>query len=216
MANPRKTDAPPSGGTAQRKAQERDITILTQSQLRMSGRARVLERLLHLFSDVERLAGNLDDVLDAALEAIPAEAGSILLVDAEGADFRFVAARGPVGARLLGIRLPLHEGLAGDCARQRKPLSVSDVKQDPRFSREISERLGFETKSLLAAPMMHKGDVLGVIEIVNRKWGDVFPRHEVELLDRIARAAGSLVRLGGALGARLPEPPSPPVANREG
>lgn len=186
-------------------AKNRELSVLAEAHARMGTRARVLERLLHLFSDVERLYWNLEAVLDAALEAVPAEAGSVLLLDADAQVLQFVAARGPVGPRLMGLRLALDEGLAGDCARQKKPLAVSDVQQDPRFAREISETLGFDTRSLLAAPMINRGEVLGVIEIVNRKDGDVFARHEVELLDRIARAAGSLARLGFTAGARLPQ-----------
>jgi len=204
-AIPRAGEAPGQGVAWDR---ERDMTILSTAHGRLSVRVRVLERILHMFSRVERLEDNFEALLDAVLDAIPAEAASILLADPDAGELVFVAARGPVAQRILGLRMKLADGLAGECVRQGRALAVSDVQRDARYARAISDSLGFETRSLIAVPLLHAGEIFGAIEIVNRRGGDVFPRSELEFLDRIGRAGGSLVHLSRLLQSS-PPPPDP-------
>ena len=160
-------------------------------------RANALDRMLHVFSDVSDPARCFTEVLDIVGEAVPCEAASLLLVTGEDGTMTFIAATGPVAEKIKGMKLPPGIGIAGACAADRHVISVSDVKSDPRFARELSESLGFETSSLLAVPVVHKGDLCGVIELVNKKGDDTWSRHEIELIERLARAAGALVNLIG-------------------
>jgi len=170
---------------------------LTALYSRHQVRANALDRMLHLFSDLSTPARAFAEVLDIVGEAVPCQASSLLLITGEDGTMSFVAATGPVADKILGLKLPPGKGIAGACANDRHVISVSDVQKDPRFARELSESLGFETCSLLAVPVIHRGDLCGVLEIVNKKGSDDFPRHEVELVERLARATGALVNLMG-------------------
>ncbi len=172
-----------------------------ESAARLSVRNRVLERLLCLFGSEappERLQG---DLLDAAMEAVPCEASSYFARNARGG-LTVTAARGRVSEGLLGLRLKMGQGLAGACAHDARTIVVSDVGKDPRHAAQVARALGFETRSLLAVPIVHDGEVYGVIEIVNKAGGDAFQRHEVELVERVGRTAGALE----ALRRRRPAP----------
>jgi Nif-specific regulatory protein len=70
---------------------------------------------------------------------------------------------------------------------------VSDVASDPRHAAAFTQALGFETRSLLAVPVLHQDRVLGVIELVNKTGSNQFQRHEIELVERIGRTAGDLL-----------------------
>ncbi len=70
---------------------------------------------------------------------------------------------------------------------------MSDVANDPRHAAAITKALGFETRSLLAVPVVHQDRALGVIELVNKTGSNAFQRHEVELVERIGRTAGDLL-----------------------
>lgn len=177
---------------------EQEKEILSGAYARVQIRNRALERLLHTFTDLSDPNKVLQEIMDTAMEAIPSEAGSLLLTQ-PGGDLRFVAARGPVAHKLIGICLRRGVGIAGACALDKQIITVSDVGQDPRHAAEISRQFGFTTTSLLAAPIIHKGDVLGVLELVNKKDENIFPRHEIELMERVTRAAGSLLYLMDAL-----------------
>lgn len=169
---------------------------LMESAARLSVRNRVLDRLLCLFGSQagpERLQA---DLLDTAMEAVPCEASSYFVRNPRG-DLTVTAARGRVSGQLVGLKLKKGQGLAGACAHDARTIAVSDVARDRRHAAQVAKALGFETRSLLAVPVTHGGEVSGVIEIVNKTGGDEFQRHEVELLERIGRTAGDLFALRG-------------------
>lgn len=173
----------------------RDFTVLSRSVGQFSVKARLWERLLHLFTDVSNPRKNLGSLLDATMEAIPSDAGSVLLMDPVRLDYVFVAARGPVAAKVLKIRLAPGQGIVGAAMLGKHVLAVSDVTKEPRFAADISKALGFPTRSILASPVIHQGDVLGAVELVNKQGDDVWTGPEIEMLERASRVAGCLVKL---------------------
>lgn len=69
------------------------------------------------------------------------------------------------------VPLKLDEGIAGWSFSQNETAIVNDVERDTRFSIASDVKLGFRTKSLLAAPMRAPDRVLGVLELVNKRSG---------------------------------------------
>jgi len=85
---------------------------------------------------------------------------SIMLFDEEQQIFRH---RLDVkhGQRVQGkLRVAASEGLVGAAATSREPVVVPDVTADPRYL-----MVNPETRSELAIPMMHKGKVIGVLDL---------------------------------------------------
>jgi phosphoserine phosphatase RsbU/P len=85
---------------------------------------------------------------------------SIMLYDEEQQVFRH---RLDVkhGQRVQGkLRVAATEGLVGAAATLREPVVVPDVTADPRYL-----MVNPETRSELAIPMMHKGKVIGVLDL---------------------------------------------------
>jgi Nif-specific regulatory protein len=167
---------------------------LMESAARLSVKNRVFERLLCLFGSEAGLDRLHADLLDIAMEAVPCEASSYFARNVRG-ELVITAARGRVSDQLVGLKLRKGQGLAGACAQDARVISVSDVTRDPRHAAQVAKALGFETRSILAAPVVHDGRVFGVIEIINKTGGDEFPRHEVELVERVGRSAGDLLAL---------------------
>lgn len=68
-----------------------------------------------------------------------------------------------------------HASLAGYAATEADPLVIEDVYMLPpdveySFNRSFDERYGYRTKSMLVIPMQnHAGDVIGVLQLLNRK-----------------------------------------------
>ena len=160
-------------------------------------REAMLDRLLHCFTDLTQPVRTFQEILAIATEAIPADAASLFLVTAEDGTMTIVAATGPVADKVKGMKLPPGIGMPGVVARDRRPIAVSDVKKEPTYSRERHKIAGYETTSLLAVPVLHKGDLTGVLELLNRRGYPDWAAHEIELLERIARAAGAMINLIG-------------------
>lgn len=68
-----------------------------------------------------------------------------------------------------------NSSLAGWVVLNRSPLAVEDAYEMDetlgiKHSREVDERLGYRTRSILTAPMIdHRNQVIGVIQLINKK-----------------------------------------------
>ena len=164
---------------------------------RLSVRESTLDRLLHCFQDLSNPRRTFQSILQIATEAIPADASSLFLVTAEDGTMTIVAATGPVAAKVLDMKLAPGVGVPGVVARDRHTLPMNDIRKESFYSRDLHTIDGYETTSLLAVPVLYKGDLTGVLELVNRRGSPEWQRHEVELLERIARATGTIVNLIG-------------------
>lgn len=131
----------------------------------------------------------LPRVFDRVIEALDAEAGSIWL--RHGDVLVCEIARGPVGERIEGMELPWGAGIVGDVAHRGEPELVADVRGDRRFVHQVDEATGFETHSMVAAPLRAKDEVLGVFQLLNKRSGEGrFGEDDRDLLDALASAAG--------------------------
>lgn len=130
-------------------------------------------------------------VLDLAMEKVPCEAGSVLQADLSSGDLSFITATGPKARELLKSRvvIPVGTGIAGFCAFEGVSVAVSDVQKDQRFYAAIGEKIDYETRSLLCAPMMTHGRSFGCLQLINRKGGPQFAEHEVGVLAYLAHQA---------------------------
>ena len=142
--------------------------------------------------DMDRL---LARILQAAMRAVEGAAGSLLLLDPARQELVFAVVRKGLGPALQGKRVSVNQGLAGWVVRHNQPAIVNDVQSDARFFGQITEGTGLEVRSLLCAPLVTKGQVIGAIEIVNKTNADNFDDDDVDLLTSFAgQAAIAIVR----------------------
>ncbi|MGM0555888.1 MAG: GAF domain-containing protein [Myxococcota bacterium] len=131
--------------------------------------------------------------MDMAMDKMEPESGSVLFADVNGRELYFATARGPKSDEVMDYRVPMGTGVAGFCAREGVSLAISDVERDPRFHKEISEAIGYETKNLICAPVQHENRVYGCIELLNKKRSSAFDSNEMNALSYIARQLGKFV-----------------------
>jgi diguanylate cyclase (GGDEF)-like protein len=151
-----------------------------------------LERLLTCieFSKALLSAYDMETLLTAVLERIkaliPADNWSLLLVDRQTQELYFAVVVGVNPEHLKGIRLKIGEGIAGAVAQNRKPVFIPDVNQDPRFSARADSATGFDTRSIIAFPLLVRGEVIGVFEVVNVEDEKFFRENYMPLLAILA------------------------------
>lgn len=167
--------------------------VLDSSIASLNARLQILGKLIPLLSLRSDFKLLINKIQDLCMEAVNCEAGSILEVDEKKGDLFFVAARGEKAEDVLKFRVPMGKGIAGYCAETSETLAVSDVQKDPRFFKEISDALKFETRSILCMPINIRGKVYGVIEWINKRGNDIFTADDLELLREIAHGAGALI-----------------------
>ncbi|HAM36263.1 MAG TPA: hypothetical protein DEB40_09530 [Elusimicrobia bacterium] len=149
---------------------------------------------LELFS----IAGSLNSTLDldyllqkigaAAEDLLDSEASAIMLVTDDKKRLFFKVASGEKAKALKTMTLPIGQGIGGWVAQHRKPEVVNDCRSDPRFAGKFDKASGFVTRSLLCVPMEFRGDLVGVVEVLNKRSGGYTEAH-IGLLSSLASLA---------------------------
>jgi len=138
-------------------------------------------------------AGALEETFGAiarsAAAVMRAEASSVILADRARNRQVFVAAVGDRADQLMHLEYEMGAGLSGKAMAARHPLVVDDVAHDKAHYSEIDHTIAFHTRSLIAAPLVHNGEVLGVVEVINPIDADHFTRREVQLAEIFANLA---------------------------
>ena len=158
---------------------------LREENLAMRGYMSSLQELLWATQQIiseENLFDLLDKILFSALNVLKADDGSLLLLDEETNELAFVLVHGDIGQELRGYRISSKEGIAGWVATQRQPLIVNNPRQDTRFSKEVDTGFDFQTRSILAVPMIARDKLIGVIELVNKRDEEGFAETDSTLL----------------------------------
>jgi GAF domain-containing protein len=137
----------------------------------------------------------LNAIVEVARSIFGARASSILLLDQETDELVFEAVVGEGEDELLGMRFPAGKGIAGWVLATRTPLVIEDVRTDPRFASDVAEGTGYVPSGLMAAPLLHDEDALGVLEVLDRPEASLFSLQEMELLGLFANQASIAVDL---------------------
>jgi len=132
----------------------------------------------------------LNLIMEKAVEILNAEAGSLLLVDPETGDLIFEVTLGPTAGDIHGTRLPMGTGIVGKVAQTAEPFIVNEAQSDQRWFRGVDLKTGeFTTRALIAVPMITKGRVIGVLEVLNKRDGTGFDVGDQNLLSAFAANA---------------------------
>ena len=138
---------------------------------------------------------NLDDVLQAiaqtAASVLRSEASSVLMLDKRRTTLVFRAAVGDRGPVLIGEEFDAKLGIAGQVAASGKAVIVQDVDRSNAFFRGIDAKSSFQTRGLMAAPLIWKDEVIGVVEILNKIGGAPYDTDDLTLLQIFANLAAS-------------------------
>jgi GAF domain-containing protein len=139
----------------------------------------------------ENLFDLLDKILYNAMNVLRAEDGSLLLLDEETNELVFVLVHGDIRQELRGYRIGGDVGIAGWVASNGQPLIVNNPQQDRRFSEKIDTGFGFSTRSIVCVPMITRGKMIGVIELLNKRNNEEFIEADSTLLSILAQIAAS-------------------------
>lgn len=149
-----------------------------------------LHRISGFIDSISDLKELLRLIMEESKKVVSAEASSLMLYDKEKDQLYFEVALGKKSEKVKQIRLKTTEGIAGAVARKRKYINVKDVRKTDMWDGEADEVSGFKTRSLLAVPMLRKGEFVGVIEVLNKKGKNYFEEEDVRIMEILAEQAG--------------------------
>ncbi|MFQ5498785.1 MAG: SpoIIE family protein phosphatase [Candidatus Zixiibacteriota bacterium] len=109
-------------------------------------------------------------VLRLVMDAVGAEAAMIFRIDHRRTDMRIRSMRRGDDKPMI-IHRELGQGVVGWVARYREPVIVNNAADDPRTDDVVEEQMGIDIRTLVTVPLIGKGQMIGVIEAVNKMNG---------------------------------------------
>ncbi len=157
-----------------------------------------VHRLVAAMTDLNTL---LERIIEESRTVARAEASSLMLYDHVSDELYFEVALGEQGdqqALKREIRLAPGQGIAGAAAQSRESINVPDVTRDPQWDAAADVKSKFQTRNLLAVPLLDKDKLIGVIEVLNKIDGEAFTdtdKHVMEMFSALAATVIANARL---------------------
>jgi signal transduction protein with GAF and PtsI domain len=146
----------------------------------------------------EPLTKSIENLLLITAAEMDSEEASVLIRDGDQGDLRFLTAIGKVAGQLKNLQIPAGKGIAGFVYSSGQPMAVADVGAEESFYAEVDRKTGYSTQTILATPLRHNGEVIGVLEYVNRTGEPPFAPFTPDEMDKaalFAEAVASLVNV---------------------
>lgn len=172
-----------SGPVMPAKPESAHLKLLNREQLTALLEA---SSLLTSTLDSRRVLNSLMELTNRLLRT---EASSLLLIDERGKRLVFKSTAGAKADEVLRLTPDADKGIVGWVIRNRKPYVAHDVTADAEWSREISEALGFPTRSILCVPIVSRNRLLGALEAINKGGDGTFDAADIALLTALATHA---------------------------
>lgn len=181
---------------------------LLETKQQLERKVRELEALMEI-AMASAGAPNIDDllrlVLERAVRAVDAEAGSVLIASEPSGDLEFRCAVGGAPEKVSRLRIPRGSGICGWVVEHRTPRVVNDVSAPDggvSHHRDVADRVGYHPRSVLAVPLAWE-DGEGALELLNKRGGrDPFTEDDVRLATVIASHVSTAIQLANAREAR--------------
>ncbi|MGC3965838.1 MAG: sigma-54-dependent Fis family transcriptional regulator [Pirellulales bacterium] len=161
-----------------------------EKQRRSNERLAALLEISGRWNQTQEMEPLLVQMAEAATKMLGADRASIFLWDKPN---RQLVARPALGVEGNELRMPDDTGVVGKTLRSRMPQRVDARYGQEEIAREIDQKLGYRTRTLLCVPLAsRKGEMLGVFEVLNKREGDFNDDDEQALVELAAHAATAL------------------------
>ena len=137
--------------------------------------------------DAENLDNALAASLEAIIEALDSQAGTIWLLNKQSNRLIPMFNHGPVD--ISGITIENGQGIAGSVVQNGEPVIVADTEKDTRFSHSVDDESGFVTKSIICVPLKDSQEIIGCMQIINRMDGTLYDAEDMDLCEQMASLA---------------------------
>lgn len=136
----------------------------------------------------------LEATLKESMEVVQAEAGSILLYDADREKLVFRHVIGPAKDILLGQERDPERGICGCVFTTGEPSILSDVCQSVDHDFTVDAQTGYVTHNMVTIPLMAAAHPIGVMQVLNKQRGQaMFDEHDIEVLMAMSSQAAAVI-----------------------
>ena len=143
----------------------------------------IMEQLLNVPDLETALSGSLEIIV----ETLNSEAGAIWLLDRNTDRLTPMFHIGPADISNISVENGL--GIEGLVTKTGESVIISDAASDSRFDGSVFDDNGLTAKTMLCVPLNNLHEVIGCVQIVNKKGGGSFDEEELALCEHMASLA---------------------------
>ena len=152
-----------------------------------------VQRLEKLVSSMREFTSTLQpqdaikNLIETTCMLLSCDRATLFIVDPVTKDLRLHTSEGAVN-----VTLKLGEGIAGGVAENGSLINIPDAYRNPNFDPTNDKSTGYVTRTILASPVTDSdGNVVGVIQAINKKNGETFSKIDEEVMEIMRVQAGS-------------------------
>lgn len=83
----------------------------------------------------------------------------------------------------VSVRISATNSIAGDCCSKNEIILIHDAYADERFNSKVDQATNFKTNNILCVPIRSQdNEILGAIQLINKKHNEVFTNEDAELI----------------------------------
>ncbi len=167
---------------------------MPKSKRKIKDKAKWLATIYQIAREVNSNLGLkhcLNSIIDNTVKLLTVERASLMLFDKQKKELKIESAIG-ISARIVRqVRVKVGEGVSGWVIKTGKPLLINDISKDRRF--RPREKGRYYNQSLLSVPLKARGEVIGVLNVNNKRRKQIFTKDDLELLSALANEASIAV-----------------------
>ena len=132
----------------------------------------------------------LQSILGSAADVTGAQQGWVVVPDGDALEVVAAVNSGD----LIGVTVQGDTGPAAYVLASGQPMAMMPRADDPAATSGVAAHVGVRPSAVLCVPCAHDDEVLGVLELIDKRDGSGFTFDDVELVTLLAGIAGAALR----------------------
>ena len=166
------------------------VVVSLEEQLRAAVKAIDVAEIL-----TDPLTRSIENLLRLAARSIGTDEASVLVRDGSEGGLKFMIALGSVADKLIGVKIPPGQGIAGFVYASGQPMAVDDAAKAGDFYDKVDALTNYSTQTILATPLRVNEETVGVLEFINRIGDPPYRPYTPEEMDQAAHFADAIATL---------------------
>lgn len=163
---------------------KKELVVLNKERQRLTKELSALRLIISEINGTLELGKVLDLIIQKAIQVVEAERGSLMLFDHETEELYIKSSVCLSKKTVSAVRIKPGEGIAGWVFKEDKPLLIKEGAKDPRFKK--FNKTKEELRSIISIPLKIKDQIVGVINVDNKREGNIFNLDDLKLLSVFA------------------------------
>ncbi|WP_440998528.1 GAF domain-containing SpoIIE family protein phosphatase [Fodinibius sp. SL11] len=152
---------------------------------------RILNDIATTISSIQPVKKIIDQIVFKCIKHLGVEEGTVSLLEIDTPEKEFHTMVRHYDSSVEKVPIKLDDHLKGWMLKKQSILLSNDIQEDERFN--FLQKTSFSFRSILCAPLMIKGDLIGYLAVFNKKDGEPFSDEDRRLISIIASQSAQVI-----------------------